>query len=161
MYNVLSETKKKYKIISIKLCLVLFRYVLKSRYQKSLFLSSCICHSISVFISFAALDHLIHLRASSQTKTQSISPRYKKRLEFYLLTKSVNRQNERDNICCKKFFSKNETLLPLYAVKKSLNISTIFINYQQRVIAVYINYMVRDQARVVRSCFVAVLLPRK
>ena len=45
-------------------------------------------------------------------------------------------------------------------LKKSLNISTIFINYQQRVIAVYINYMVRDQARVVRSCFMAVLLPR-
>ena len=54
-------------------------------------------------ISVAALDHLIQ---------------YKKRLEFYLLTQSVNRQNERDNIRCKKFFSKNETLLPLYAVKK-------------------------------------------
>ena len=33
-----------------------------------------------------------------------------------------------------------EALLPLYAVKKSFNISTIFINYQKRVIAVYINY---------------------
>ena len=30
--------------------------------------------------------------------------------------------------------------LPLYAVKKTLNISTVFINYQERVIAVYINY---------------------
>ena len=51
-------------------------------------------------------------------KTKSISPRYKKRLKFYLLTQSVNRQNERDNIRCKKCFPKNETLLPLYAVKK-------------------------------------------
>lgn len=33
-----------------------------------------------------------------------------------------------------------EARLPLYAVKNCLNISTIFINYQQRVIAVYINY---------------------
>ena len=42
-------------------------------------------------------------------KTWSISPRCKKHLEFYVLTKSVNRpQNERDNIRCKKFFLKNE-----------------------------------------------------
>ena len=33
-----------------------------------------------------------------------------------------------------------EARLPLYVVKNCLNISTIFINYQQRVIAVYINY---------------------
>ena len=33
-----------------------------------------------------------------------------------------------------------EARLPLYAVKKTLNISTIFMNYQQCVIAVYINY---------------------
>ena len=40
--------------------------------------------------------------------TWSISPRYKKSLEFYLLTQSVNRQNERDNIRGKNFLSKNE-----------------------------------------------------
>ena len=32
-----------------------------------------------------------------------------------------------------------EAHLPLYVVKKTFNISTLFINYQQRVIAVYIN----------------------
>ena len=37
-----------------------------------------------------------------------------------------------------------EARLPLYAVKNCLNISTIFINYQQRVIAVYINYSSRS-----------------
>ena len=102
------------------------------------------------------------------------SPRYKKSLKFYLLTQSVNRrQNELDNIRCKKFFSKNEidssrgwkfwdpfhfvvflrsfligeALLPLCAVKKTLNISTIFINYKQRVISVYINYGSRPSPR--------------
>ena len=107
-------------------------------------------------------------------KMWSISPRCKKHLEFYVLTKSVNRpQNERDNIRCKKFFLKNEidssrVILALQLLrivrsfsfccfltfisnrrsaftvicgeKRSLSISTLLINYQQLVIAVYISY---------------------
>ena len=94
--NILSQTKTKkyiYIIISIKLSLVPFRYVLKIPLIAVAKFMHTVWHS-SVFISFAAL-------AGSSAgffpdKTWSISPRYKKRLEFYLLTQSVNRDNERN-----------------------------------------------------------------
>ena len=48
-----------------------------------------------------------------------------------------------------------EGRLPLYVVKRTLNISTMFINYQQHVIAVYINYGLRRSKTLgseLRSC---------
>ena len=171
MYNILSKSKKKNKIISMKLSLVSFRYmyVLKSRQ---------VAVPKFMYMPFVSV-HFFRSTGSSAgffpDKTWSISPRYKKSLKFYLLTQSVNRhQNELDNICCKKFFSKNEIdssrgwkfwdpfhfvvflrsfligealSLPLCAVKKTFNISTIFINYKQRVISVYINYGSRPNPR--------------
>ena len=89
----------------MKLSLVSFRYmyVLKSRQ---------VAVPKFMYMPFVSV-HFFRSTGSSAgffpDKTWSISPRYKKSLKFYLLTQSVNRhQNELDNICCKKFFSKNE-----------------------------------------------------
>ena len=74
--------------------------------DKSLFLS----HGYAIHqCSFLSQHWIIWSAGFFPDKTWSISPRCKKRLEFYVLTKSVNcPQNERDNIRCKKLFSKNE-----------------------------------------------------
>ena len=54
-------------------------------------------------------SHDLYWENKMYKRKRSISPRYKRRVEFYLLTQSENRrQNERVNIRCKKFFSKNE-----------------------------------------------------
>ena len=82
MYNILSKTKKKKIIISMKLSLVSFRYmyVLKSRQ---------VAVPKFMYVPFVSV-HFFRSTGSSAgffpDKTWSISPRYKKSLKVYLLT---------------------------------------------------------------------------